>query len=187
MRTTRLVLATAVAGLLTLFSVSTAHAVDYSEPVLNVTGGSGADGVVDPGAEFTLNGDFGGTECDPWTASFEGAGTGGSGTTWAVTFTAPTEPGTYFIEFTCTYEDAAELSASGVKGFSPFAATVDLQPVEITVEGADTGAGGADSGSDSDDNGALPDTGGSNLLLVAGGAALVVAGAGLVAARRRNS
>lgn len=187
MRTTRLVLATAVAGLLTLFSVSTAHAVDYSEPVVNVGGGSGADGVVAPGEEFTLNGDFGGTECDPWNAEFEGQTASGSGTTYSLSFTAPTEPGTYFVNISCTYEDAAELSASGVKGFSPFAATVDLQPIEITVEGADTGAGGADSGSDSDDNGALPDTGGSNLLLVAGGAALVVAGAGLVAARRRNS
>lgn len=182
MRITRVAIATAVAGLITAFSASTAVAVDYAQPEISPAGGSAADGVVAPGEDFTLTGDFGGVECDPWVAEFEGDTETGSGTTFSVSFTAPTEPGEYDIVFTCTYEDPAELSASGVEAFQPFSATQVLT-YSITVEGAGAGSGGSGSG----DSDALPDTGGSNLLLIAGGAALVVAGAGLVVARRRNS
>lgn len=184
MRMTRLAVATTVAGLITLFSASTAHAVDYAEPEIGTTGGSAADGVVAPGEEFTLTGDFGGVECDPWVAEFVGDTQTGSGTTYSVSFTAPTEPGDYDIVFTCTYDEPAELSASGVEAFTPFNVTEEIGRVTITVEGADAGDSGAGAGDDSD---ALPDTGGSNLLLIAGGAALVLAGSGLVVARRRNS
>lgn len=186
MRKTRLALAAAAVGLLTAFSASSAMAVDYSEPVIDVGGGSAADGVVAPGEEFTLFGDFGGVECDPWTATFEGDTITGSGTTWAVEFTAPTEPGTYPINFTCTYDDPATPQASGVSTVIPFEVTDDLPAINIVVEGDDSG-NGSGSDSDSGDSSALPDTGGSNLLLIAGGAALVVAGAGVLAARRRNS
>lgn len=186
MRKTRLALAAAAAGLLTAFTATSAMAVDYSEPVAVVTGGSAADGVVAPGEEFTLSGNFGGVECDPWSAEFEGDTIDGQGTTWAVTFTAPTAPGTYYVNLTCTYQDAAGTSASGAKAVLPFEATTTLPGIAIVVEGDDDN--GSDNGNGGDNNnGALPDTGGSNLLLIAGGAALVVAGAGVLAARRRNS
>lgn len=183
MRITRVAIATAVAGLITAFSASTAVAVDYAQPEIGVGGGSAADGVVAPGEDFTLTGDFGGVECDPWVAEFEGDTESGSGTTYSVSFTAPTEPGDYDVVFTCTYDEPAELRASGVEAFTPFNVTEVIGTVTITVEGAGAGSGGSGSG----DSDALPDTGGSNLLLIAGGAALVVAGAGLVVARRRNS
>lgn len=183
MRKTRLALAAAAAGLLAAFTATPAMAVDYSEPVLSSLTGSAADGVVAPGEEFTLAGDFGGVECDPWVATFEGDSITGSGTTFSVTFTAPTTPGTYPLTIVCTYDDAAQSQASGASSIIPFEAETPLT-LNIVVQGD----GGDDNGSDNgSSNGALPDTGGSNLLLIAGGAALVVAGAGVLAARRRNS
>ena len=182
MKTLRLTLVALTAGLVTLIAPTAAQAVDYTAPVVNVTGGSGADGVVAPGEEFTINGDFGGTECNPWTAAFEGQGADGSGTTFSVTFTAPEEEGTYFINMTCTYEDAAETSSSAAKTVF-FQAEAQLAPIRIVVgDGAGAGTGDA-----TDQSGLLPDTGGSNLMLLVAGGALVLAGAGLVAARRRKA
>lgn len=178
MRKVTMALAALVAACATLFTTSAATAVDYSEPVPNPTSGP-ANGVVAPGAEFTVSGDFGGTECNPWTATFEGQDASGSGTTFSVTFTAPTEPGTYYIYMTCTYETAAENSSSVASTFF-FQAEAELAPIPITVAGDGTGAA-------ADESGLLPDTGGSNLLLLVAGGALVLAGAGVMVARRRQS
>lgn len=182
MRKVTMALAALAAASATLFTASAATAVDYSAPVV-VIGSGPANGVVGPGEDFTLEGDFGGTECNPWGASFEGQTTGGSGTTFSATFTAPTEPGTYFVNMTCTYETAAEASSSVASTFF-FQAEAELAPIPITVAGEGAGDG---TGAAADESGLLPDTGGSNLLLLVAGGALVLAGAGVMVARRRQS
>lgn len=184
MRKLTMALAALVAASATLFTASAATAVDYAAPVVVITGGP-ANGVVGPGEEFTVEGNFGGTECNPWTAAFEGQDAAGSGTTFSATFTAPTEPGTYFVNMTCTYETAAETSSSVASTFF-FQAEAELAPIPIIVQGAGDDAGEGTGGA-ADESGLLPDTGGSNLLLLVAGGALVLAGAGVMVARRRQS
>lgn len=195
----------AAAGLVAALAATAAHA--YPDPTFGNVGGSAADGVVAPGEEFTLSGDFGGTDCDPWTSTFAGAsGASGSGTTFSVTFTAPQEEGTYSVDVTCVWEDPAALSSAGATARTavlPLAATTTLSfPIEVTTGtggddggegdgagGTDGGAGtGADGGEDAESaSGVLPGTGGPDALLLVAGGALVAAGAGLVVARRRQA
>ncbi len=187
MKKTRLAIVALLAGLVTLVA-SPAQA--YPDPEFGFTGGSGLDGVVAPGASFTLSGDFGGVDCD-WTATFVGQSASGSGTTFSFTFKAPTEPGKYTGALVCNYDDGTTPSASGSSS-SESASTAsysaaslgevpqtDGTPFTITVAGA------ADDADNADSNGVLPNTGGGNLWLLVAGAALVIAGGGFVVARRR--
>lgn len=204
---TRLAVAAGLAGIVTLFSASAANA--YPDPQINVGGGSAADGVVAPGEEFTLSGDFGGTDCNPWVSTFNGtAGASGSGTTFSVTFTAPAEPGTYSVDITCTWDDLTDAeepqdqpqdqALGGAVVVEPvlfvptvLQTTVVSFPVSVQVAGdAGTDAGdgaGAGVASESDGNGILPDTGGNSIWYLVGGAALVAAGTGFVVSRRNAS
>ncbi|KQY60558.1 hypothetical protein ASD11_14065 [Aeromicrobium sp. Root495] len=205
---TRLALAALFAGLLTFVA---APAFAYPDPVINVGGGSAADGVVAPGAEFTLTGDFDGVDVTSGTATFEGQTQAVSGTTFSVTFTAPTEPGTYSITFNLTYDDGTTpgaaattegVTSSGLAAITDGSASVSsglgsvVQTTSLSYSiqvGADSGDGIAsgddDAADDTDDtkdtNGVLPDTGGASFWLLLTGAALVLAGGATIVARRR--
>jgi len=182
MRKTLVAVAAAVIGLTVAFAPTAANA--YPDPVLTNLGGSAADGVVAPGETATLTGAFDGVDCNPWSATFNGAAVGsGSGTTFSVTFTAPTTPGTYPLVFTCTYDDG---TPTAPVAFTPgdviqtATLTFNVQVAAATTPGTDAGAG-------SGAGGVLPSTGGPALILLAAGGALVVAGGATVALRRRNA
>jgi LPXTG-motif cell wall-anchored protein len=191
---TRLAAAAGLAAVVTLFTASAASA--YPDPVIEPTGGSAADGVVAPGEDFTLTGNFSGTDCNPWSSTFNGeAGESGTGTTFSVTFTAPEEEGDYSVDITCVYDDgteeptlsgAADNSSSNATQVAYLPSVIQTATVSFPIEvrAADSGTGSDDSDSD---NGALPDTGGTSVWYLVGGAALVAGGAGLVVARRRTS
>lgn len=171
MRKTLVALAAAVAGLIVAFAPTAANA--YPDPVITGTSGNAADGVVAPGEAFTLNGSFDGVDCNPWNATFLGSVIGtGSGTTFSVSATAPTEPGTYPLSISCKYDDGTIAPAS----FNPGAV---VQTTTLTFQiRVGTGSGS---------NAALPATGGPNVALLAAGGALLVAGGAVVAVRRRTA
>ncbi len=189
MKKTRLAIVALLAGLVTLVA---APAQAYPDPEFSFSGGSGLDGVVAPGASFTLSGDFGGVDCT-WTASFVGQSASGKGTTFSFTFKAPTKPGKYTGQLTCAYDDGTTPQASAATGSDDvtnvsFSAAglgevpqSDATPFTITV----AGAGAGDDAGNSDSNGVLPNTGGSNLWLLVAGGALLIAGSGVLVARRR--
>ena len=180
MRKTLVAVAAAVAGLIVAFAPTAANA--YPDPVITNPGGSAADGVVAPGEAFTVTGSFDGVDCNPWNATFLGEGIGsGSGPTFSVSATAPTEPGTYPLTITCTYDDGTTAPVS----FNPGAV---IQSTTLTYQIRVAGDAGTGSGSGSSaDNGVLPKTGGPNVALLAAGGALLVAGGAVVAVRRRTA
>jgi len=179
MRKTLVALAAAVAGLIVAFAPTAANA--YPDPVLTNLGGSAADGVVAPGETATLTGAFDGVDCNPWTATFLGETIGtGTGTTFSVSFTAPTTPGTYPLTFTCKYEDGTPTAPIS---FNPGAVE---QTRTLTFQIQVPGAAGNGSGSNAS-NGVLPSTGGPNVAILAAGGALLVAGGAVVAVRRRQA
>lgn len=178
MRKTLVALAAAVAGLIVAFAPTAANA--YPDPVITNLGGSAADGVVAPGEAFTLTGAFDGVDCNPWTATFLGQIIGtGSGTTFSVSATAPTAPGTYPLTITCDYDDGTVAPIA----FNPGA--ID-QTRTLTFQIQVAGAAGSGSGSNAS-NGVLPSTGGPNVAILAAGGALLVAGGAVVAVRRRQA
>lgn len=174
MRKTLVALAAAVAGLIVAFAPTAANA--YPDPVITGTSGNAADGVVGPGEAFTLSGSFDGVDCNPWNATFLGGNVGsGSGPTFSVSATAPTEPGTYPLTISCRYDDGTPTAPAS---FTPGAA---IQDTTLTFQIRVPGAAGSGS------NAALPATGGPNVALLAAGGALLVAGGAVVAVRRRTA
>ncbi|GAA1745071.1 LPXTG cell wall anchor domain-containing protein [Aeromicrobium alkaliterrae] len=188
MRKTLVALAATVTGLIVAFAPTAANA--YPDPVLTNLGGNAADGVVAPGENFTLTGQFDGVDCDPWIATFTGGAltpNSGSGTSFSVSGTAPTTAGSYTISFTCTYDDGTPAATTAPVAFTPGAVvqTVTL-PFAVQVVSPGTAAPGTGTGTNAS-NGVLPSTGGPALLLLAAGGALVIAGGATVALRRRNA
>lgn len=188
MNKTRLAIVAFLAGLVTLVA---APAQAYPDPDFNFTGGSGLDGVVAPGATFTLTGDFGGVDCT-YTGTFAGQTDGPKqGTTFSVTFKAPTKPGKYTGSINCSYDDgttpeaAGSASSEAATTASYSAASLGEVPQSAATPFTITVAGAADDADNSDSNGVLPNTGGSNLWLLVAGGALLIAGSGVLVARRR--
>ena len=187
MRKTIVAMAAAAAGLIVAFAPTAANA--YPDPVLTGLGGSAADGVVAPGENFTLTGGFDGVDCNPWTATFTGGAlnpSSGSGTTFSVSGTAPTTPGSYSIAITCEYDDGTPTASTAPAAFNPGAAPQQLTLSFAIAVRTDAGAGSG-SGSGSGSNAALPATGGPNVALLAAGGALVLAGGAVAVARRRTA
>ena len=183
MRKTLVALAATAAGLIVAFAPTAANA--YPDPVLTGLGGSASDGVVAPGEAFTLTGGFDGVDCNPWTATFTGGAlspSSGSGTTFSVSGTAPTAPGSYSIAITCDYDDGTPTASTAPAAFNPGAA-----PQQLTLSFAIRVATDAAPGSSSGSNAALPSTGGPNVALLAAGGALVLAGGAVAVARRRTA
>ncbi len=182
----RLVGAAIAALFLMIGAAGTAQA--YDEPVPGNLGGSAADGEVAPGATFTLTGDFGGTYCD-WTSAFAGStGASGSGTSFAVEFTAPEEEGDYALTISCTYEDNSDLSAPSIAPGGALVVTpaaLQTKVLSFPIAVADPGSGDSD-GDTGSGSGVLPDTGGSNAELLWIGLGLVAAGSVVTVANQRR-
>ena len=204
MSKTRLAVMALLTGFITIFSSSAAHA--YPDPTLVVTGGSAADGQVPSGANFTLFGTFGGTDCISSGFEFEGQSESDSGNSWSVSFVAPDADGTYTISITCVYEDGTQPKALGSANddsatqalYTPETAQALPSVVQtaqfsfdVTVgEGDDDGDddGDGDGDGSGDHNGVLPDTGGSaQILLLAAGALVIVGGGVVIVGRRRGN
>jgi LPXTG-motif cell wall-anchored protein len=193
----RVALVALITGLLSILAAPAANAA-YAPPPFTAD----APSTVKPGAEFSITFDAGNVSCAPWTLSdFEGQSVPpGSGSTYIVTLTAPTEPGTYTVTAHCTWDPDAVNPASG-----PVADSAAVTPAVYTTSAVSSDtllaapqtdtysvqivvASAADVNDETADTGAIPDTGGSNITLLAIGAGLLVAGAGVtVAARRRKS
>ncbi|MEG9227731.1 LPXTG cell wall anchor domain-containing protein [Aeromicrobium sp. Sec7.5] len=188
MRKTLVALAAATAGLIVAFAPTAANA--YPDPVLTGLSGSAADGVVAPGEAFTLSGGFDGVDCNPWTATSTAGPlnpSSGSGTTFSVSGTAPTEPGTFTISITCDYDDGTPVASTAPASFTPGAIPQQLTLTYAIAVRTDAGTGsGSGSGSNAS-NGVLPSTGGPNVALLAAGGALLVAGGAVAVARRRTA
>ncbi|AWB90825.1 hypothetical protein [Aeromicrobium chenweiae] len=205
-----------VAGVLSLFTASTAYA-DYEPPPFSAD----APEAVEPGGQFTITFTSGGVNC-AWTSTFAGqTGAPGAGTEYSPSFTAPEEEGTYTATARCTWDpdvtspvlapisssNSVTTAAAVTSDTTLLAAPqTDVYSVQIVVgtpgndagNGEENGSGDnasdeADNSSDtnaggtgSNSNGVLPNAGAPAMIALYVGAALVAAGVAFTAIARRR-